>query len=115
MSLKDRKTTTKNRSSLDIVRQVLSIALVKVCKTRIMYGANLSFHQLKKYLRALLESSLLSFDGGSSYLTTDSGEKFLQLYEDYLERSSRLRGEVERNIKDRQHLENLCGFRKDDP
>ena len=114
LSIKDRKPVNKNRSSLDIVREVLSLALVKVCKTRIMYGANLSFLQLEKYLSALLGNALLSFDGESGYLTTTSGKEFLQLYEDYLDRSMRLMGEVERNKKDRQHVENMCGFRKDD-
>ena len=114
LSLKDRKPANKNRSSLDIVREVLSIALVKVCKTRIMYGANLSFLQLEKYLRALLGNALLSFDGDSGYLTTTSGKEFLQLYEDYLKRSTHLSGEVEKNAKDRQHLENMCGFGKHD-
>ena len=112
LPLNDRKTVNKNRSSLDIVREVLSIALVKVCKTRIMYGANLSFHQLEKYLRALLGNSLLSFDGDSGYLTTESGKEFLALYEDYLKRSTHLGEEVERNIKDKEHLENMCGFGK---
>ena len=79
-----------------------------------MYGANLSFHQLEKYLSALLGNALLSFDGDSGYLTTTSGKEFLALYEDYLDRSTRLMGEVERNTKDRQHLENMCGFGKDD-
>jgi predicted transcriptional regulator len=113
LSLKDRKTVNKNRSSLDIVREVLSIAIVKVCKTRIMYGANLSFHQLEKYLRALLGNSLLSFDGDSGYLTTASGKEFLALYEDYLKRSTHLGEAVEKNIKDKKHLENMCGFGKD--
>jgi predicted transcriptional regulator len=115
LSLKDGKTANKNRSSLDIVREILSIAAAKVCKTRIMYGANLSFHQLEKYLRALLGNALLSFDGDSGYLTTTSGKEFLALYENYIERSTHLRGEVERNSKDRQHLENMCGIGKDDP
>jgi predicted transcriptional regulator len=115
LSLKDRKTPNKNRNSLDIVREVLSLAVVKVCKTRIMYGANLSFLQLEKYLKALLGNALLSFDGDSGYLTTTSGKEFLALYEEYLKRSTHLRGEVENNAKDRQRLENMCGFGKNDP
>ena len=87
MSLNEKKTSSKNRNSLDIVREILSIASAKVCKTRIMYGANLSFIQLEKYLSALLRNALLSFDGDSSYLTTTSGKEFLALYEDYLKRS----------------------------
>lgn len=112
LSLKDRKTPNKNCSSLDIVREVLSIALVKVCKTRIMYGANLSYLQLEKYLSALAGNSLLSFDGASCYLTTSTGQEFLELYENYIERSTRLMGEVERNAKDRLRLESMCGIAK---
>jgi predicted transcriptional regulator len=100
-------------TSLDIVREVLSIASDKVRKTRIMYGANLSFLQLEKYLSTLLGNALLSFDGDSGYLTTASGKEFLKLYADYLERSTRLMGEVESHTKDRQYLENLCGLGKD--
>ena len=114
LSHKDRKVVNKNRSSLDIVRQILSIASAKVCKTRIMYGANLSFLQLEKYLKALLGNSLLSFDGDSGYFTTNSGKEFLALYEDYMERSTHLRDQVEKNTKDRQHLEKMCGLVKDE-
>lgn len=110
--MKDRKPVTKNRNRLDIVRDVLSLAKVKVCKTRIMYGANLSFLQLEKYLGALLGNALLSFDGG--YFTTSSGKEFLALYEDYLKRTTHLSAEVEKNAKDRQNLENMCGFGKND-
>ena len=44
----------KNRRSLDIVREVLSIVSVRVRKTKIMYRANLSFVQVEKYLTVLL-------------------------------------------------------------
>ena len=108
MSLKDRRSMNKNRCSLDIVREVLSIASVKVRKTRIMYGANLSFLQLEKYLSALLGSGLLAHDGDSGYLVTGTGMEFLHLYEDYIERSTRLREDVERNTIERLRLENMC-------
>ena len=113
LSINERKATPKNRNSLDIVREILSVASAKVCKTKIMYGVNLSFLQLEKYLKALLGNALLSFDGDSGYLTTESGKEFLTLYAEYLERSTRLRGEVETHTRDRQHLENLCGLGKD--
>ena len=105
----------KNRSSLDIVRDVLSIASVRARKTRIMYRANLSFLQLEKYLSTLIGKGLLSHDGDSGYLVTGTGLEFLKLCEDYMERSTRLRGEVERNTKNRLQLENMCGIGKDDP
>jgi predicted transcriptional regulator len=115
LSFKDKKTANKNRSSLDIVHEILSIALVKVCKTRIMYGASLNFHQLEKYLRTLVGNALLSFDKDSGYLTTNSGKEFLQLHEYYLDRSMRLKREVERNAKERKQLENMCGITKAEP
>jgi hypothetical protein len=75
-----------------------------------MYGANLSFIQLERYLRMLLGNNLLSFDRDSGYLTTKSGQKFLQLYGDYIGCYTHLMGEVERNAKDRKQLENMCGL-----
>jgi predicted transcriptional regulator len=108
LSLKNGITMNKNRCSLDIVRDVLSIVSVKARKTRIMYGANLSFVQVEKYLAVLLGNSLLEYDGDSGYLITEKGSKFLQLYEDYQNRYSRLRQEFDRNMKDRLTLENMC-------
>jgi predicted transcriptional regulator len=104
----------KNRGSLDIVQEVLSIVSVKVRKTRIMYGANLSFAQVEKYLTLLKRSGLLEYDGDSGYLITDMGIKFLQLYDDYLERSTRMREEVEKTMEDRLRLENMCFNNKTD-
>jgi predicted transcriptional regulator len=109
--LRDKKAASKNRSGLDIVQEVLSIALVKTCKTSIMYKANLSFLQLEKYLRTLLTNNLLLFDWDSGYLTTKLGQEFLQLYGDYMGRSSHLMGEVERYARDRKQLENMCGLK----
>lgn len=98
----------KKRRSLDIAREVLSIASVKVRKTKIMYRANLNFLQVEKYLTILQGSGLLEHDGDSEYLITRRGKEFLQLYEAYLEQSKRLREKVERNMKDRLRLENMC-------
>jgi len=102
------RSVSKNRCSLDIVRAMLSIALVRSRKTKIMYGANLSFHQVEKYLSVLLRSGLLEHDVDSGYLITEAGREFLSLYEDYLERSNVLRQEVEKNTRDRLQLENMC-------
>jgi len=73
-----------------------------------MYGANLSFHQVEKYLGFLLGSGLLECDVGSGYLVTGLGREFLSLYEEYLVRSNVLRQEVERNTRDRLQLESMC-------
>ncbi len=108
MFLKNKTTVNKNRGRLDIVRDVLSIASVTVRKTRIMYGANLSFVQLEKYLKLLQGNGLLEHDGDSGYLVTEKGIKFLQLYDDCMERSTRLKEEVDKNSKDMLRLETMC-------
>ncbi len=102
------KNKNKNRSSLEIVGDVLSIALAKVKKTRIMYQANLSYVQLEKYLKVLLDGGLIQCDEGSCYLITQKGRDFLRTYADYLERCSRIRKEAEGTAKDRKMLEDMC-------
>ena len=108
MLLKNRRVMNKNRGSLDIAYDVLSIASVKARKTKIMYGANLNFLQVEKYLRDLLGSSLLKRDSDSSYLVTEAGLEFLKLYKAYLEQSARLSEEVEMDTRNRQRLEDMC-------
>jgi predicted transcriptional regulator len=98
----------KNRGSLDIVRDILSIASVKVRKTRIMYQANMSYVQLEKYLRQLLDGGLVECDGDSCYLITQKGREFLQTYANYVERCRRIRMEVDGTVRDRQLLEDMC-------
>ena len=101
------KNRTKNRCRLEIVGDVLSIALVKVRKTRIMYQANLSYVQLEKYLRFLLDGDLMQCDQDSCYLVTQKGREFLKTYANYLERCSRVSKEAEGTAKDRQLLEGM--------
>lgn len=98
----------KNRGRLEIVKDVLSIALVRVRKTKIMYQANLSYAQLERYRRMLLEQGLVGCHGDSCYLTTWKGKKFLQMYADYLERIKKISDDVNGVLKHRLQLENMC-------
>ena len=107
MLLNMEKSGSKNRCRLDIVRDVLSIALVKVRKTRIMYQANLSYVQLEKYLKVLLDGGLVECDGDSCYLITQKGREFLKTYANHLERCSQIRKEVEGTTRERQLLEDV--------
>ena len=100
-----------NRHSLDIVRDMLSVASVKARKTRIMYQANLSFVQVEKYMHDLLEKGLLSHDGDSCYMTTKKGLEFLQLYDEYADRCRQLKEQVDQSIRDRMLLEQMCSSR----
>lgn len=103
-----RKKENKNRHRLEIVRDMLSVASVKAKKTRIMYRANLSFRQMEKYLKSLLESGLVECDDDSFYVTTGKGKEFLQMYADYLERCRRIGEEIREARKDRLLLEDMC-------
>ena len=96
-----------NRSSLDIVRDMLSVASDSARKTRIMYQANLSFVQLEKYLGDLLEKGLLGRDGDSYYLTTKKGLEFLKLYDYYVEQVRLIREQENQRLQDRLSLENM--------
>jgi len=103
-----RKNKNKNRSSLEIVRDMLSAASVRIRKTRIMYQARLSYRLMEKYLSGLLESGLVECGDDSFYLITWKGKNFLQMYEDYLERCGRIGEEIRSARKDRLLLENMC-------
>jgi len=110
--LKPRNGKGNNRRSLDIVRDMLSVASVRARKTRIMYQANLSFVQLEKYLHALLEKGLLGYDGDSCYFITEKGLEFLKLYGKYVERCQAIKVQVDRSAKDRLLLEHMCSCRE---
>ena len=97
-----------NRHSLDIARDILTIASVKARKTRIMYQANLSFIQVKKYLHTLLEKGLLEHAGDSFYLVTRKGLMFLELYDSYIEKSRQLKEKLNQNKRDKLMLERMC-------
>lgn len=73
----------KYRSRTDIVANILQVAEEGAIKTRIMYGALLSFPQLKEYLELLIENGLLQLkveDG--KYYTTSKGGRFLRTYKE---------------------------------
>ncbi|MGA2683278.1 MAG: winged helix-turn-helix domain-containing protein [Candidatus Bathyarchaeia archaeon] len=98
----------KNRGKLDIVREILIIASVKVRKTRIMYQANLSFVQVERYLHSLLEVGLVESFDGAFYLITPKGKEFLQTHTEYLTRAQRLGEQVVETEKSRLLLEGMC-------
>jgi predicted transcriptional regulator len=71
------------RSRLSIIADVLDVARWGVPKTKIMYGASLSFAQLKEYLPFLLDANLLEAVENPkkrSYKTTNKGLQYLQCY-----------------------------------
>lgn len=79
----------KNRSSVDIIANILEISKSGAKKTRIMYLANLSFDQLKKYLKFLIDKELLEYNPiNKKYKTTSKGSEFLKMFHEFKESES---------------------------
>ena len=67
------------RTRIEITAQILQIAKEGAIKTRIMYGAYMSWNQLKEYLSALVEDGLLEFvREEQKYKTTRKGIEYLK-------------------------------------
>ncbi len=69
----------KNRDSIEILAKILSIANPEAKTTQILYGANLSYSLLQKYVGILMESELLKKDGNVFY-RTEKGLDFVVKY-----------------------------------
>jgi predicted transcriptional regulator len=75
----------KRRNRLYIIADILTMAKDGSLKTKIMYGANLSFAQLNEYLSFLTKIELLKIhneNGKKVYRTTDKGSKYIEKYKD---------------------------------
>jgi predicted transcriptional regulator len=96
----------KNRRRMDIVHDILTISLVNVRKTRIMYQANLNYEQLENYLQMLIEGGFIHVDG-CFYLTTAKGQDFLKTFSEYLSHYSKVKQEIEENKKGLETLEGV--------
>ncbi len=71
----------RRRTRLEIVSDILDLAMRGTRKTHIMYRSNLSFEQLEKYLELLLTRGLLEMkvgDSGKLYQTSRKGEELLR-------------------------------------
>lgn len=70
------------RTRTEIISSILEIANRGngTTKTKIMYGAFLSYSQMKEYLMILTDNGLISYDLDTRTLkTTDKGHRFLQV------------------------------------
>ena len=103
-----KKTENKNRTSLEIVKDMLSVATESSRKTRILYDAHLNYRLLEKYLKILLENGLLKPVDDSCYLVTGKGTDFLQNYDEYIERCKKIGEEIKYACKEKLALKNMC-------
>lgn len=67
----------EKRSSLEILQEIIRLADLGHKKTRIMYGANLSFDMLNKYLEFLTTKGFVTVDATGRYAVTSDGRAFL--------------------------------------
>jgi len=102
------KTENKNRTSLEIVRDILVVATRSRRKTGILYDAHLNFRLLEKYLKLLLENGLLEIVDEQFYVVTWKGKDFLQTYEEYDDRCRRIGQEIKDARKEKLALKNMC-------
>jgi predicted transcriptional regulator len=70
----------RRRSSIEVIADILRVG--EASKTEIMYGANMSFFQLQKYMKYLLELALIDkVTVGNpmvTYRVTAKGSKLLR-------------------------------------
>ena len=71
------------RNDLDICADILKIAQSGAKKTQLVYKANLNFKIVKKYIKRLGDTELLTSKNGY-FITTDKGNKFLQNYSEFV-------------------------------
>ena len=79
----------ERRGRLEIIADILSVAMEEAKKTEIVYKANLNFKRLGKYLPYLMEKGLIeSGNMSNEYKTTEKGKEFLRDYQKMEERLS---------------------------
>ncbi|MEM3566183.1 MAG: winged helix-turn-helix domain-containing protein [Candidatus Bathyarchaeia archaeon] len=99
------------RSRLDIIADILQVVRGngRAKKTQIMYGANLSYTVLTKYLTEVLNACLIKFESGKRcYVLTDRGRTFLEHYREYSRRNRHVERQLETVNAKRKVLEELC-------
>ena len=74
------KRKPRRRSNIDIMANILEIAMDWAKITWIVYKANLNFTIIKQYLADLMEKNLMTQEG-RFFQTTDRGVEFLEEYQ----------------------------------
>lgn len=78
------------RCPLKIIADILLVSRRNVKKTYIMYGANLSYTLLNKYLNKVLNAGLIDRSAEGYYKITDKGATFLDIYSFYVKEKDRI-------------------------
>ena len=98
---------SKYRNRLQIIAEILEIVRGGAKKTHIMYGANLSYKLLCKYLGEVLECGLVQVDGEERYSVAPKGEKFLKHFSSYVEQRDHVKKALRQVDEERALLEQM--------
>jgi predicted transcriptional regulator len=98
----------KNRDRVSIVAAILEAANSGASKTRIMFGANLSFKLLEKYLGVVLDAGFVRVVG-SRFELTEYGYVFLKRYKEHNEYYVGVQKSLEALACEREKLDLMCG------
>jgi predicted transcriptional regulator len=101
----------KNRDRLCIVADILQAAFSGANKTHIMFGANLSFKLLEKYLDVAMNANFLRIEG-SRFVLTEQGREFLRQYKYFVERYAMAQQSLESLDGEREKLGLMCQVSK---
>jgi predicted transcriptional regulator len=98
------------RNKFDIIADILRVVKDNGAKkTQIMYGANLSYTVLTRYLNLVLDACLIKFESGKRcYVLTERGKMFLERYREYSMRNRHLQRQLKNMHAERKFLEELC-------
>ena len=74
----------KYRTRVDIMAMILQSAMRGASRTKLMYGAYLSYAQLKEYIALLQNKGLLVYEEGLQiYRPTPKALQFLNIYDEF--------------------------------
>ena len=97
----------KNRDRVSIVAAILEVANGGASETHIMFGANLSFSLLEKYLDVAVNSGFARFDGYKYHLT-ERGQEYLKGYRRFERRYIGAKKTLESLSCERERFAKFC-------
>jgi predicted transcriptional regulator len=97
----------KNRDRVSIVAAILETTGSGASKTHIMFGANLSFSLLEKYLGLVVGAGFVRLVG-SRYQLTERGHEFLRQYRYFEDRYISAQKLLETLVCERDKLTQFC-------
>jgi predicted transcriptional regulator len=84
------------RSRQDIIADILVHLHEPIGKTRVMYGANLSYEQIQDFLSQLQRKNVVQKTSDGKWVLTEKGRKLAELYQ----ASRRLNLELKKLVED---------------